>query len=278
VAGATEASVYRAVGLPFIEPELREDRGEIDAARAGGLPRLIELADLRGDLHVHTVDGDGRDTLQRMVSAARERGQRYVAITDHAQRRGLDAQRLARQIDAIDHLNARLSGFTVLKGVEVDILEDGRLDLPDAVLHRLDLVVGAIHHALDLPRDKQTERLLHAMDHKHFSILAHPTGRLIDQRAPCDIDLPRVIRHARQRGCFVELNAQPERLDLDDTACRIAKYEGVLVSVASDARSAGELDFVRFGVGQARRGWLEKGDVLNTRELPDLRALLGRTM
>ncbi|HVO08830.1 MAG TPA: DNA polymerase/3'-5' exonuclease PolX [Burkholderiaceae bacterium] len=282
IAGATEASVYRSVGLPYIEPELREDRGELDAARERRLPRLLELADLRGDLHVHTKESDGRDTLQRMVEAARERGLKYIAITEHSKRltvaRGLDAKRLAQQIDEIDRLNATLDGFTVLKGIEVDILEDGKLDLPDTVLRRLDLVVGAIHHRFDLPRDKQTERLLRAMDNKHFSLLAHPTGRLIDQRAPCDIDLQRVVRHARERGCFIELNSQPDRLDLIDTACQMAKAEGVLVSVDTDAHSGPELDFVRFGVGQARRGWLQKADVLNTRELHELRPLLARTM
>jgi DNA polymerase (family X) len=235
IAGETETAVYRALGLPFIEPELREDRGEIEAARGHRLPRLVRLADLRGDLHSHTRDSDGHDTLEAMALAARARGWQYLAVTEHSKRlamaRGLDADRLARQMDRIDELNARLDRIVLLKGVEVDILEDGALDLPDAVLRRLDLVVGAIHHRFDLPRDRQTDRLLRAMDHPHFSILAHPSGRLIDERPPCDIDLPRVIRHARERGCFVELNAHPARLDLTDLACRLARDEGVLVSV-----------------------------------------------
>ena len=175
-------------------------------------------------------------------------------------------------------MNAGLHGITLLKGIEVDILEDGQLDLPDAVLERLDLVVGAIHHAFDLPRDRQTDRLLRAMDHRCFTILAHPTGRLIDERPACDIDLERVIRHARSRGCYLELNTQPARLDLTDVACRMARDEGVLVSIASDAHSTLELDHMRLGIGQARRGWLRPQDVLNTRPLTELRTLLDAAM
>jgi DNA polymerase (family X) len=282
LAGETEPSVYGAVGLPFIEPELREDRGELEAARQGHLPKLLQRADLRGDLHVHTRDSDGHDTIEAMVAAAREQGLEYLAITDHSRRlamaRGLDPVRLAKQIDRIDRVNERLRGFTLLKGIEVDILEDGTLDLPDSILQRLDLVIGAVHHRFDLPRARQTERLLRAIDSRHFSILAHPTGRLIGEREPYDVDLLRVLRHAGQRGCFVELNAHPSRLDLDDSACQMAKAEGVLVSLDSDAHGVLDFDDLRHGVGQARRGWLEKADVLNTRTLAQLRPLLARTM
>ncbi|MDE2605147.1 MAG: DNA polymerase/3'-5' exonuclease PolX [Burkholderiales bacterium] len=282
VAGATEEEVYGALRLPWIPPELREDRGEIAAAQAGRLPATLQLADLRGDLHVHTTDSDGQDGLEAMARAAQARGLRYLAVTDHSPRlavvHGLTADRLARQADAIDALNAKLEGITLLKGIEVDILEDGRLDLPDRVLGRLDLVVGAIHHAFDLPPERQTDRILRAMDHPHFSILAHPTSRLLDERAPCAFDLERVLRHARDRGCFLELNAQPARLDLDDRACRMARDAGVLVSIASDAHGRWELDFLRWGVGQARRGWLEPAQVLNTRPLAQLRRLLAATM
>jgi DNA polymerase (family 10) len=282
IVGATETSVYQALGLPFIEPELREDRGEIDAARNHRLPTLVQLSDLHGDLHAHTKESDGHDSLEAMAEAARARGLQYLAITEHSQRlaltHGLDANRLARQIDRIDELNARLNGIVLLKGVEVDILEDGTLDLPDALLQRLDLVVGAIHYRFELARDRQTDRLLRAMDHPYFSILAHPTGRLIDERPACDIDLPRVIRKAHERGCFLELNAHPARLDMNDIACRMARDEGVLVSINSDAHSALEFDNLRFGIGQARRGWLEAGDVLNSRTLEALRPLLDNTM
>jgi DNA polymerase (family X) len=282
IAGADEKSVYRALGLAWVAPELREDRGEIEAAQAGTLPGLLELSDLRGDLHVHTTDSDGRDSLEAMARAALALGRRYIAITDHSPHlavvHGLTASRLAHQIDAIDALNAKLRGIRLLKGVEVDILENGRLDLPDAILDRLDLVVGAIHHAFDLTPAKQTDRLLRAMDHPHFSILAHPTSRLLEERAPCVFDLERVIRHALERGCFLELNAQPSRLDLDDRACRMARDAGVLVSIATDAHAEIELSHLRWGVGQARRGWLEPRHVLNTRTLAQLLPLLAATM
>jgi DNA polymerase (family 10) len=181
-------------------------------------------------------------------------------------------------MDRIDRLNQRLRGFRVLKGIEVDILEDGRLDLPDAVLARLDLVVGAVHQHFDLSSERQTARLLKAMDHPHFSVLAHPTGRLIEERAGCVFDWPRVVRHARERGCFLELNAHPSRLDLDDSACRLARDEGVLVCISTDAHSVLDLGNQRHGVDQARRGWLRRGDVLNARPLSALRPLLARTM
>lgn len=282
IAGETEESVYRAVGLPYIEPELREDRGEIEAARAGRLPQLVELADLKGDLHAHTKATDGHNSLRDMARAAQALGFEYLAITEHSRRltvaHGLDPLRLLRQCDEIDQLNTELSGITLLKGIEVDILEDGSLDLPDDVLGRLDLVVGAVHSKFDLSRAKQTERILRAMQHPHFTLLAHPTGRLIEQRAPYDVDMLRIIRQARNRGCFLELNAHPERLDLLDTYCQMAKEEGVLVSINSDAHSTFDFANLRYGIGQARRGWLEKQDVLNTRPLAELLTLIKRTM
>ena len=282
VAGATEASVFHAVGLPYIPPELRENRGEIEAARAGMLPRLVERADLRGDLHAHTRATDGHDTLKAMALAARARGLEYLAITEHSRRltvaRGLDPRRLLQQMEAIDALNEDLKGITLLKGIEVDILEDGSLDLPDEVLGRLDLVIGAVHSKFHLSRARQTRRILKAMDHPHFTLLAHPTGRLLLEREPYDVDMNRIIRHARERGCFLELNAHPVRLDLLDAYCMMARDEGVLVSINSDAHSTMDFDNLVYGVGQARRGWLEKKDVLNTRPLSKLRSLLKRTM
>ncbi len=282
IAGETEASVFDALGLPYIEPELREDRGEIEAARNGLLPRLLERCDLRGDLHCHTTATDGHGSLQEMACAAQDQGLEYLAITDHSKRltmvHGLGSRHLLQQMDEIDRLNARLQGFRILKGIEVDILEDGGLDLPDKVLGRLDLVIGAIHSRYNLTRAKQTRRVLKAMDHPHFSILAHPTGRLIEAREPYDLDMTRIIRHARDRGCFLELNCNPQRLDLFDTCCQNAREEGVLVSVDSDAHSTLGFANLRHGVDQARRGWLEAGDVLNSRTLNDLLPLLRRTM
>ncbi|HRB16655.1 MAG TPA: DNA polymerase/3'-5' exonuclease PolX [Nitrospira sp.] len=282
IAGDTEESVYASLGLPWIPPELREGRGEIDAAKAGRLPHLVDLQDLKGDLHAHTKATDGRHSLQEMAEAARLRGLRYFAITDHSRRltmaKGLDSARLLQQTEAIDRLNATLSGITILKGIEVDILEDGNLDLPDEVLGRLDLVVGAVHSRFNLSNRRQTERIMKAMDHPHFSILAHPSGRLIGRREPYDVDMLRIIRKARERRCFLEINAHPERLDLTDIHCRMAKEEGVLLAVNTDAHSMLDLENARFGIGQARRGWLEKTDVLNTRPYAELRKLLKPTM
>lgn len=282
IAGETEESVYRALNLPWIPPELREEHGEIEAARAGRLPQLVKLSDLKGDLHAHTKATDGHDSLRDIALAAQTLGFEYLAITEHSRRltvaHGLDPQRLLRQCDEIDLLNGKLTGIRLLKGIEVDILEDGSLDLPDSILSRLDLVVGAVHSKFDLSRAKQTERILRAMEHPHFTLLAHPTGRLIEQRAPYDVDMLRIIREAKKRGCFLELNAHPERLDLLDTYCRMAKEEGVLISINSDAHSRFDFANLKYGVGQARRGWLEKQDVLNTRALTELLPLIKCTM
>lgn len=278
IAGETEESVFNAVGLPYIEPEMRENRGEIAAAQAGKLPALVALNDLTGDLHAHTKASDGRNSLREMALEAKRRGYAYLGITDHSSgltvAHGLDAAGLSRQMDEIDQLNAELKGIVLLKGIEVDINEDGTLDLPNSILARLDLVIGAVHSRFSLSRERQTERILRAMDHPCFTLLAHPSGRLILEREPYDVDMHRIIRHAKQRGCFLELNAQPSRLDLTDAYCMMARNEGVLISVNSDAHSVIDFDNVRFGIGQARRGWLEKKDVLNTRSIGQLRSML----
>jgi DNA polymerase (family X) len=278
VAGASEEQLFKALGLAWVTPELREDRGEIEAAEHGALPRLIERADLQGDLHVHTNASDGRETLERMVEAARLCRLRYVAITDHAQHlgivHGLDAARLARQGDAIDALNEKLDDIVVLKGAEVDILEDGRLALPDAVLARLDVVIIAIHGHFDKPEAQQTARVLRALEHPYVNILAHPSGRLLGERAPCALDFERVIAAARGRGCCLEVNGQPNRLDLDDVHVKAARDAGVLLSLASDAHSAEHFAFLDCAVLQARRGWARRQDVLNARPLAELRTLL----
>ncbi len=280
IAGRTEAEVYAQVGLPWIEPELREQRGELEAAAEGRLPRLVTLKDIEGDLHCHTTASDGQEDLLTMARAARDLGHRYLAITEHSRHlgvaRGLDGDRLLAHGEAIDRLNEKLKGIRLLKGVEVDILEDGTLDLPDEVLARLDVVVGAVHSAFGLSRKRQTERVIRAMDNPRLHILAHPTARLIGRRRACDLDMERVMDAAVERGCFLELNAQPQRLDLDDLHCRMAKERGLKVAISSDAHSAGQLAYLRHGVGQARRGWLEKGDVLNTLPLDGLLDALDR--
>ncbi|MGZ3279569.1 MAG: DNA polymerase/3'-5' exonuclease PolX [Phenylobacterium sp.] len=280
VAGRTEADVYASVGLPYIEPELREARGEIEAAEAGALPHLVTVGDLKGDLHVHTRASDGQSRLEDIVEAARARGYAYVAVSDHSRHatvaHGLDAERLSAQIETIDRLNADLKGFRVLKACEVDILSDGTLDLPDDVLERLDLVVGAIHSDFGLSARAQTERVLRGMDNRLFNVFAHPTGRLIGERPGYDIDLDVVMKGALERGCFLELNAHPSRLDLDDVHCRAAKAMGLKVAISSDAHSTLGLGNIRYGVDQARRGWLERQDVINTRSWSELKALLAR--
>jgi DNA polymerase (family 10) len=262
VPGATEEEVYVAVGLPYIVPELREASGEIEAALEGRLPRLVPLGDIRGDLHAHTSESDGQDSLRAMAAAAAARGYEYLAITDHSKQvtiaKGLDERRLAAQIEAIDRLNEDLDGqITLLKRIEVDILADGSLDLPDAILSRLDLRVCSIHYKLNLSRHEQTERVLRAMDNPDnplFNVLAHPSGRLLERRDPYPIDLERIMRGAAERGCFLELNAQPSRLDLSASACSMAKDLGVKVAVSTDAHTTGGLALMRFGIDQARRG------------------------
>ena len=274
VAGATEAEIYALFNLPYIVPELREDRGELDAAADDALPDLIALNDLRGNLHTHTTDSDGRASIEAMAEAARARGLDYLAITDHspnvAVTQGLDADGLRQQIDAIDRLNDELDGIRLLKSIEVDILKDGTLDLPDEVLERLDLRVCAIHSNFDLPEDAQTERVLRAMDNPLFNIWAHPMGRRLNERSPIALDLERLMEAAVERGCFLELNAQPERLDLRDVYCQRAKELGLQVAIGADAHWESGLDVLQYGIDQARRGWLEANDVLNTKPWDEL--------
>jgi DNA polymerase (family X) len=280
IAGQTEEEIYKKLGLAFIAPELREDRGEVALASKGKLPHLVTVADIRGDLHAHTTWSDGAASIEEMAAAAKARGYEYLAITDHSRHvtiaHGLDPARVSQQIDEIDRVNAGLRGLTLLKGSEVDILADGRLDLPDDVLSRLDVVVAAVHYKFDLPRDEQTNRIIRAMDNPLVSIIAHPTGRLIGEREPYDVDVDRLIAAAAERGCHLEINAGPDRLDLNDIHAQAAKAAGVRLAVSSDAHSTASLGWMRFGVDQARRAWLEAKDVINTRSLAQLKKLLRR--
>jgi len=281
IAGRTEEEIYKLFGMPYIEPELREDRGELQAALKGKLPRLVRLEDLRGDLHAHTKTTDGRFTAAEMAEAAKKLGYEYLAISDHSKRvtmaHGLDAKGLARSIKEIDKLNAGLKGITLLKSIECDILADGSLDLPDGILGELDLVVASVHYNTNQTKEKMTERILRALDNRRVNIFGHPSGRLINERPPYEIDLEKVMRAAVERGCFLELNAHPDRLDLDDVHCQTAKAMGLKIALSTDAHSTDDLALMRFGIGQARRGWLGPADVINTRPLADLRKLLKRT-
>jgi DNA polymerase (family 10) len=280
IAGASEEEVYKKLGLAFVPPELREDRGEIALARANKLPRLVKVSDIRGDLHAHSDWTDGTATIESMAAGARACGYEYMALTDHSRRvamaHGLDPARLSRQIREIDKLNAKFKDFTILKGIEVDILKDGSLDLPDSALGKLDVVVASVHSFFDLPREAQTDRVVRAMQNRHVSILGHPTGRLIGEREPYDIDMDRVLSAAHDLGCFVEINSQPDRLDLNDIHAHAAKSKKVKVAVSTDAHSVNSFQYIRFGIDQARRAWLTADDVINTRSLAELRKLLKR--
>ena len=280
IGGHTEESILAAVDLPWIPPELRENNGEIEAAQQHKLPNLVSRNDIRGDLHAHTTATDGHHSLVEMANAAKECGLEYLAITEHSKRlalvHGLDEKRLAEQMEEIDKFNAEHQGIVLLKSIEVDILSNGELDLSDNILAKLDLVIAAVHSNFHLSRNKQTERIMRAMDRPYFTILAHPTGRLLETREAYDVDMNRIIRHAKQRGCYLELNAQPMRLDLGAIHCQMAKAEGVLVSINSDAHNIADFNNLQYGVGQARRGWLEKEDVLNSRSLPALLRSIGQ--
>ena len=280
IAGVTEEEVYKKLGLAFIPPELREDRGEIALAKANRLPKLVTLGDIRGDLHAHSDWTDGTVSIEAMAAGAKVCGYEYMALTDHSRRvamaHGLDPTRLSRQIRQVDKINAKLKGITILKGIEVDILKDGQLDLPDSILAQLDIVVASVHSFFDLPREAQTDRVVRAMENRHVSIVGHPTGRLIGEREPYAIDMDRVLSAAHDLGCYVEINAEPDRLDLNDIHAFAAKSKSVKVAVSTDAHSVNAFQYMRFGIDQARRGWLTADDVINTRSLAQLRKLLKR--
>lgn len=285
LAGQTEAEIYAAVGLPWIPPELREGRHEIELADYDALPDLVTVADIRGDLHMHTTATDGEDTLAEMVRAAIDRGLAYIAITDHGQRvtmaHGLDRRRLLEQWTAIDRLNDSLAAdgkppIVVLKGIEVDLLEKGGLDLPDDVLAEADWVVASLHYGQNQSREKITARLIEAIENPHVAVIGHPTGRLINRRPAYDVDLEAVIAAAARTGTFLEINANPWRLDLDDRHAAAAKAAGVKLVISTDAHSTRGFDVLRCGVLQARRAGLEAKDVVNTRTLAELRQLMKR--
>ena len=280
IAGATEEEVYAKLGLAYIPPEMREDRGEVALAKAGSLPQLVTVEDIRGDLHVHSDWTDGTATMAEMAAAAQARGYAYMALTDHSRRQtmshGLDPAKVAKQIREIDKINKTLTGFTILKGIEVDVLKDGALDLPDATLAQLDVVIASVHSFFDLPREAQTGRVVRAMQNRHVSIIGHPTGRLIGTREPYEVDMDRVTSAARELNCALEINAEPDRLDLNDLHAHMAKSKGVKIAISTDAHSINAFQYMRYGIDQARRAWLTAKDVVNTRPLDELKRLLRR--
>lgn len=280
VPSGTEAEIYGALGLPFIEPELREGLGEVEAAEAGALPRLLEEGDLRGLIHVHTTESDGRASLPEMVGAARDAGYRYAAVTDHSQGAayagGLTPERVLRQREAIRAARGDFPGFRIFHGTEADILPDGSIDYGDEFLGIFDLVVASVHSRFALPKDEQTRRLIRAVENPRVSVLGHPTGRLLLTRKGVDVDVEAVLDAAARSGCAVEINGSPHRLDLDWRFCRAAAEKGVLFSIGPDAHSVKELEYARYAVGIARKGWVTPASTLNAKSAEDLTAWLER--
>jgi DNA polymerase (family 10) len=280
VAGKTEDEVYAKLGLHWIPPELREARGEIEAARSGGLPALITTDDIRGELHAHTDATDGKATLEEMAEGARTLGYGYLAITDHSKRvtmaMGLDSKRLRQQWKTIDALNETLDRFTVLKGIELDILEGGKLDLPDGVLAEADYVVASLHYGASRNAADNTRRLVAAARHKQVDAIGHPTGRLLNRREPYPLDFDELFAACAGEGCLLELNGHPERLDLSDQLAAAAAEREVLLVCATDSHAVHNLRFMRYAVDLARRAGLTRKQVANTRDLSGFRKLLKR--
>lgn len=278
IAGAAEQEIYEKLGLDFVDPLLREDRGEVEAAKKHALPQLVRIEDIRGDFHTHTVATDGSNTIEEMAQAAKELGYQFLCITDHSQSttiaNGQSPQRLAKQIKEVHKINARLKGITILAGAEVDILSDSSLDFDDKLLADLDFVVASIHSALGSAREKVTARTLKAMDNPYVTSIGHPTGRVIGYREAMDLDMSKVIEHAAQTGTALEVNADPSRLDLKDVHCKMAIEAGVKLTIGTDAHSASNLLLMPFGVATAARGWAAKTDVLNTFPFAKLKRLL----
>ena len=277
----TEREVYERLGLPYIEPELRENRGELEAARAGELPRLVELGDIRGDLHSHTVASDGHDTIEEMALAARERGYEYLAITDHSASHGfgndVSPEGLRRQIELVREADARVEGIELLAGSEVNILPDGSLDYADELLAELDWVIASVHTSFGMGEQKMTERMIAAIEHPHVDAIGHPTGRLIERRQPYAIDLDAVFAAAARTGTMLEINGNPDRRDLSDVHARAAARAGVTIVIDSDAHRTSTLANMRWGVATARRAWLTREQVANTRPWRELARLRGRS-
>jgi DNA polymerase (family 10) len=268
VAGKTEEEIYKKLGLEWIPPELRENFGEIEAAEEGKLPHLITLEDIKGDVHMHTVETDGKCTIEEMIEAARDRGYQYMAITDHSKNlafaNGLDDKRAEEHIKRIHKTAQKFEGITVFAGIEVDILAEGDLDLSDSVLEQMDLVIASVHSHFNQTSAEMTDRLLRAIENPNTSIIGHPTGRLLLRREGFSFDLDKVFAAAAKAGVAMEHNAYPDRLDLRDLHLRMAKSKGVKFVINTDSHHTAHMEKIRYGVLQLRRAWLTKHDVLNT--------------
>ena len=274
IGGKDEKDIYRALGMDWMEPELREDRGEIEAAQEGRLPKLVQESDIKGDLHVHSKWSDGASSIEEVARAAQRRGYQYIAITDHSKSlriaHGLDESRLMKQMEEIGRVNEKLKGFQILKGTEVDILAEGRLDFPEKVLEKFDMVAASIHSGFKQDRAKMTKRIIQAFENPYLHIFAHPTGRLLGARDPYEVDMDELIEAAKKFGKVLEINAYFERLDLDDILCRKAKEMGIQVAISTDSHHPDQMWMMSLGVAVAKRGWLEKKDVLNTLSLKEI--------
>jgi len=274
IAGKEEKDVYRSLRMNWIEPELREDRGEIEAAQEKRLPKLVQESEIKGDLHVHSKWSDGTSEIEEIAQAAQERDYQYVSICDHSKSlriaHGLDESRLMKQIEEIDRINEKLKGFQILKGTEVDILTDGKLDFPEKILEKLDIVVAAVHSGFKQDKAKMTKRIIRALENPFVNIIAHPSGRLLGARDPYEVEMDELMEAAKKYGKALEINAYFERLDLDDVHCRKAKEMGVRVGIGTDAHHLDQMWMISLGVAVARRGWLEAKDVLNTLSLKEM--------
>ncbi|MCK4949278.1 MAG: DNA polymerase/3'-5' exonuclease PolX [Thermoplasmata archaeon] len=276
IAGETEEGVYEALGMDFIAPELREDRGEIEAAQSDCLPKLIRLDDVKGDLHVHTEWSDGTESIERMVEESKTLGYSYVGIADHSRgikiAGGLDDDVLLEQVDMIKELNGREKSFRIFSSNEVNIKVSGELDYDDEILKELDIVIGAVHSQFKMEKERMTERIVTAMENEHVDFISHPTGRLIGKREPYELDIDKILDAALETSTALEINSWIDRLDLNDRDARLAKERGVKLVLGTDAHTLGQMDFMKFGVGTARRAWLEPEDVLNTLPAKELLA------
>ncbi len=280
VAGKTEKEIYAKLGMQYIEPELRTNTGEIEAAIAKKLPKLVGYGDIKGDLQMHTNWSDGGNTIEEMARAAKKLGYKYIAITDHSKSEriagGMDEKKLANYLKAIEKARKKVSGITILKGAEVDILPDGSLDYSDKILKKLDLVVAGVHSRFKMKKEAMTKRICKALENPNVNILAHPTGRIIGERRPYELDLNKVIETAKKNKVALEINAFPSRLDLNDVNSRIAAEKGAKLVINTDAHNADQLRYMEYGIATARRGWVKKGQIINTKTLSELKKFLKR--